>query len=59
MVLETDAPYLVPPAFKGCTRFSNPGMLLEAAKAIASMKNVPLSFVCDTTTSVVKELYNL
>ena len=32
IMLETDAPYLLPPVFWGSARDCNPGMILEAAK---------------------------
>ena len=59
LVLETDAPYLVPPGFPSTVRASSPNMVIEAAKAIASTKNQPLHFVCDVTTSVAKKFYLL
>jgi TatD DNase family protein len=48
LVLETDAPYLAPVPFRG--KRNEPVYLLEVAKKLAEVKNVPLSEVSRRTT---------
>ena len=49
LVLKTDSPYLLPAKFKSRARYSNPGMILQAARVIATAKKMPLSTVCKVT----------
>ena len=59
IVLETDAPYQLPTFFKDLARYSNPGMILESARAVALAKNLPMTLVCNMTRAVSKSFYKL
>ena len=51
LLLETDAPFLVPPKFEKLTKDSNPGMLLEVSKMIAEVRNLPGQLICKLTAA--------
>ena len=49
LVLETDAPYLAPQAFRG--QINYPHYLRETAQKVAELKNLPLKMVLQITTA--------
>lgn len=57
IVLETDAPYLAPVPYRG--KRNEPVYLIEIAKKIAEIKNVPLEQVEEITTSNSKEVFGI
>lgn len=57
MMIETDAPYLAPVPYRG--KRCEPMHVLEVAKIIAEVKNVPLETVLDQTTQNALEFFNL
>ena len=59
ILIESDAPFLRPPAFKKRARSCNPGMVLEVAKGIAKVKNLPLRLICRATLQNVRQLYRI
>ena len=59
IILETDAPFLLPPDFEGQTTSSNPGMILGLAKHVADIKNLPMKLLCRVTTRNASRLYRL
>lgn len=59
LLLETDAPYLVPPRFRRSSRFCHPWMLSEVAARVASLKGVPVSAVIEASAVCAARLYRL
>jgi TatD DNase family protein len=57
MLIETDAPYLAPQAYRG--QRCEPWMVEEVAKKIAEVKGMSLSEVVMTTAKNAKTLFNL
>ena len=57
IMVETDAPYLAPQAYRG-TR-NEPAYVIEVAKRIAALKGVSLAEVDEVTTSSAQQLFNL
>ena len=57
ILVETDCPYLAPQLYRG-TR-NEPSYVVEVAKKIAEIKNMPFEQVCDITTKNTINLYNL
>ena len=57
IILETDAPYLVPTAFRG--QKNEPGFLTEAAKVVAEVKGEALDSVGAWTTENANRLFSL
>ena len=58
-VLETDAPFLLPPEYQQKVSTSNPGMVLAVAKLVADIRNLPLKLICKLTTRNACRLYQL
>ncbi|XP_028407881.1 putative deoxyribonuclease TATDN2 [Dendronephthya gigantea] len=59
MILETDAPYLVPSCFGRDTRLSHPGMIPFIAKEVANIKNMHLDQVLKHALANTKGVYDL
>ena len=57
IVLETDAPYLAPSPYRGKRNESS--YLINIAEKLASIYNVPLSKIAETTTKNAKKLFRL
>lgn len=55
IVLETDSPYLTPVPFRG--KQNNPSHILDIAKFIAEIYEIPLEELIDTTTYNVKKMF--
>jgi TatD DNase family protein len=55
LVLETDAPYLAPVPFRG--KRNEPVYLLEVAKKIATLKDVPMSVVSEITSKNAEYIF--
>ena len=56
-VLETDAPYLSPVPYRGKT--NEPAFMIEVAKKLAEIKNIPLQEVAAITTNNAKEVFGI
>lgn len=57
IILETDAPYLSPKAYRG--KRNEPVYIIEVAKQIAEWKNLSLEEVADITTNNAKKLFKI
>ena len=57
LVIETDSPYLPPQGRRGT--LNEPAFVVEAARAIAAVKGLPVSDVLETTTANARRLFNL
>jgi TatD DNase family protein len=57
MLLETDSPYLIPAGVKG--RRNEPANIPMIADALATLLNIPLSDVADTTSRNAIEIFRL
>ena len=57
LVLETDAPYLSPVPYRGKT--NEPAFMIEVAKKLAEIKNIPLQEVAAITTNNAKEVFGI
>ena len=57
LVLETDAPYLSPVPYRGKT--NEPAFMIEVAKKLADIKNIPLQEVAAITTNNAKEVFGI
>lgn len=57
ILLETDAPYLTPEPYRG--QRNEPAYVIEVARKIAELKNIPLEKVIEQTTNNCKKLFNL
>ena len=55
ILLETDAPYLAPVPYRGKT--NEPAYVLEVAKQVAAVKQLPLDVVATQTTQNVQALF--
>ena len=56
-VLETDAPYLSPVPYRGKT--NEPAFMIEVAKKLAEIKNIPLQEVAAITTNNAKAVFGI
>ena len=56
-VLETDAPYLSPVPYRG--KRNEPAYMLEVAKKLAAIKNLPLHEVAEITTKNAEGLFRI
>lgn len=59
LVLETDAPYMVPDKFPKSCRWSNSSMILNVAKEISSIKQKPLDEILESARANTKTLYGI
>lgn len=57
LVLETDAPYLSPVPYRG--KINEPAFMIEVAKKLAEIKNIPLQEVAAITTNNAKEVFGI
>ena len=57
LVLETDSPYLSPVPYRGKT--NEPAFMIEVAKKLAEIKNIPLQEVAAITTNNAKEVFGI
>ncbi len=57
IMVETDAPYLAPQAFRG--KRNEPSYVVEVAKKIAELKNITLEEACTFTTQNAEQLFGL
>ena len=57
LVLETDAPYLSPVPYRGKT--NEPAFMIEVAKKLAEIKNIPLQEVAAITTNNAKAVFGI
>ena len=57
LVLETDAPYLSPVPYRGKT--NEPAFMIEVAKKLAEIKNIPIQEVAAITTNNAKEVFGI
>ena len=59
ILLETDAPYMIPVELKDKLRFSHPIMVLHVADKIRKVINVSLDEVLKTTRENTKKMYDI
>lgn len=57
ILLETDAPYLTPEPYRG--QRNEPAYVLEVAKKVAELKDIPLETVIETTTQNTLDLFKI
>lgn len=57
LLIETDAPFLAPQAYRG--QRNEPRYVMEVAKEIAQIKNISLDEVCQIATDNARRLFNL
>jgi TatD DNase family protein len=57
LFLETDAPYLPPVPYRG--KKNEPAFMLEVAKKLAEIKQLPLHEVAEITTANAERLFGL
>lgn len=57
LVLETDAPYLPPVPYRG--KRNEPAYMIEVAKKLAEIKNMPLHEIANSTTTNAQRLFGL
>jgi TatD DNase family protein len=56
LVLETDAPYLPPVPYRG--KRNEPAFMIEVAKKLAEIKNIPLHEVAEKTSENAERVFN-
>ncbi len=56
LVLETDAPYLPPVPYRG--KRNEPAFIIEVAKKLAEIKNIPLHEVGEITSGNAERIFN-
>ena len=59
MLLETDAPLLLPPKYNGITRNSNPYMVVDIASEIGSIRHRPTEAVLAVTHRNTRRFFSL
>lgn len=57
ILVETDAPFLAPEPYRGKT--NEPAFVVEVAKKIAELKNIPFEEFCDATVKNTKKVFNI
>ena len=57
LVLETDAPYLPPVPYRG--KRNEPAFMIEVAKKIAEIKNIPLHEVAEKTSGNAERVFKM
>ncbi len=55
IVVETDAPYCAPVPYRG--RVCEPAFVVETARVVAEIKNIPFDKFCDIVVENTKKLY--
>ncbi len=56
LVLETDAPYLPPVSYRG--KRNEPAFMIEVAKKLAEIKNIPLHELAEKTSENAERVFN-
>ena len=59
LLLETDAPYMVPTAIKKGNKFSHPAMIPYIAQKIAQLKQLPLDEILTAARRNTKKIYGI
>ncbi len=57
LVLETDAPYLPPVSYRG--KRNEPAFMIEVAKKLAEIKNIPLHEVAEKTSGNAERIFKM
>jgi TatD DNase family protein len=57
LFLETDAPYLPPVPYRG--KRNEPAFMIEVAKKLAEIKQVPLHEIAAITTANAEKLFGI
>jgi TatD DNase family protein len=57
ILIETDAPFLAPQAFRG--KRNEPAYLVEVAKTLASVRNLPAEEIAATTASNFRRFFGI
>jgi len=57
LLVETDSPYLVPVPYRGIKKRNEPAYVIETAKILAELKNVPLDRLCLMTSQNFETLF--
>ena len=55
IVVETDSPYCAPVPYRG--KLCEPAFVVETARVVATIKNIPFEKFCDMLTENTKKLY--
>ena len=55
IVVETDSPYCAPVPYRG--KICEPAFVVETARVVATIKNIPFEKFCDMVTENTKKLY--
>jgi len=58
LVLETDAPYLIPKPFKGKVAYNEPRYIPDIAKILADVKQLSLAEIAERTTLNAQQLFS-
>ena len=59
LLLETDAPYMLPDGFPKSCRWSNSSMILNIAKEISTIKGKPLNEILESARTNTRTLYGI
>ena len=59
ILVETDAPLLLPPKYHGLTQISNPYMVVDIAAEIAAIRHIPTTSVLAVTHRNTRRFFNL
>jgi TatD DNase family protein len=59
LLLETDAPFLVPHPYRGKIPFNEPVMTAFVARRLAELRHQPLEHIADITTENAKRLFRI
>ena len=59
LLLETDAPLLLPPKYQGITKNSNPYMVVDIATEIGNIRHIPTEAVLAVTHRNTRRFFNL
>ncbi|MCG2584712.1 TatD family hydrolase [Massilia sp. TS11] len=57
MLIETDSPYLAPVPYRG--KMNEPGYVCHVAEFIATLRDVPLPQIAETTSNNFRRLFNV
>ena len=57
ILLETDAPYVAPAPYRG--KRNEPSYIIEVAKKIAEIKDIPLEEIAMITTENAKKVFDI
>jgi TatD DNase family protein len=59
ILIETDSPYLVPQALRGARKRNEPLFVVETAKVLAGLRNMPLDEIADHTLRNYRALFRV